>query len=396
MIIARELLRHLKSLAQQFPVVAVMGPRQSGKTTIAKEAFPSYNYVTLEDLDRRAEAKEDPRRFFASHAAAPGLILDEVQQVPELFSYLQGIVDQTQQPGRFILTGSQNFLLHEKISQTLAGRIALLTLLPLTIHELQQAALLPSTLEEVMYKGLYPRLYRQDINPTIWFSNYNATYIEKDVRQLTNLTDVISFQRFLKLCAARTGSLLNYTELARDADINVATTKKWLSILESSYIIKLLYPYYKNYNKRVIKSPKLYFYDTGLVCALLGIRESQDLFIHPMRGALFETLIITELFKSFFNQAQIPNLYFWRDMQGHEIDCVIERSLDNLISIEIKSGMTINSGFFKGLIEWQTIAQQPTTQSYIIYAGSTAHEYSHGHVLPWTQVRTIARTFSNS
>jgi uncharacterized protein len=389
MLIQREIQSHLVKLVSQYPVVAVMGPRQSGKTTLVRESFPHYSYVTLEDIDRRLEAKEDPRRFFASFSSGSGLILDEIQEAPELFSYMQGIVDQVKRPGQFVITGSQNFLLHEKISQTLAGRIALLTLLPLTVDELTRAQILPATLEELLLKGMYPRPYVNKLDPQLWFSNYSATYVERDVRQLINVTDILSFQRFLKLCAARVGNIINYADLARDCDISPHAAKKWLSVLEASYLIKLLYPYYKNFNKRVIKSPKLYFYDTGLVCSLLGIRSPDELFLHSMRGPIFESFIISEFFKYTYNQVRVPHFYFWRDIQGHEIDCLAEKSYDTLVPIEIKSGMTITSDFFKGLLAWQEVTKQAPLHSYVIYANITKHEYRHAQVIPWNEVKSV-------
>ena len=333
--------------------------------------------------------KEDPRRFFATYAQRQGLIIDEIQAVPELLSYMQGIVDQAYRPGFFIITGSQNFLMHEKITQTLAGRIVLLTLLPLSAAELRDAKLLPDTPEQIMVKGLYPRVYAQPINFTLWFSSYIATYVERDVRQVLKIGDVTSFQKFLRLCAARVGNILNYAEIARDCDISPNTAKAWLSVLEASYIIKLLQPYYNNFNKRVIKSPKLYFYDTGLVCSLLGIRDAQELYTHPMRNSIFETFVISELFKYYYNSALVPQIYFWRDIQGHEIDCIIEKSYNKLIPIEIKSGMTVNADFFKGLLEWNTISGQSGEIAYIVYAGSTNQHRKNGEILAWNNIKHI-------
>lgn len=386
MYIERDLERHLKTMATQFPVVALLGPRQSGKTTMAKKTFPDYTYVSLEDLDLRMIAKEDPRGFLAAHSLNKGVIIDEIQEVPELLSYMQGIVDQSYKPGFFIITGSQNFLLYEKISQTLAGRIALLTLLPLSIHELTKASLLPSCVEELLIKGEYPRIYAQPIDPEVWRTNYINTYIEKDVRQILQISNVIQFQKFIKLCAARIGNLVNYSDLARDADISPNTAKAWLSILESSYIIKLLYPYYKNFNKRVIKSPKLYFYDTGLACSLLGIKNAEELAMHPFKGALFESLVISELFKFNFNKNSQPSLYFWRDVQGHEIDILIEKSIMHLIPIEIKASQTVTHNFFKGVSQWHEITSQSDTSSYIVYGGEQKLFKSPAHIYSWSML----------
>ncbi len=389
MIFKRTLTPLIKKAAQQYPVVGLMGPRQSGKTTLVKKTFPTYTYITMEDLETRASALEDPRKFFATYDLAPGLIIDEIQEVPALFSYLQGIVDASPRRGFYVITGSQNFLLHEKITQTLAGRIALFTLLPLTVEELHGISTYTSlSLENILYSGLYPRIYAEHMDVDFWFANYIATYVERDVRQIIKVSDVNSFQKFIKLCAARTGSLLNYADLARDCDISPNTAKAWISILETSYIITLLQPYHENFNKRIIKSPKLYFYDTGLVCALLGIRTAQDLFVHPMRGQLFETLIISELSKLFFNAGKRPPLSFWRDVQGHEIDCIIERSFQQLIPVEIKAGMTINNDFFKNIIQWQEMTLQ-TAMPYLIYAGKTKQLKSHGIALPWLSIREL-------
>ncbi len=383
----------LRAYAEQFPVVALMGPRQSGKTTLARAVFPDYRYITLEDLDRKAEAHEDPRKFFASLAHEKGVIIDEIQEVPELFSYMQGIVDQEYRPGYFIITGSQNFLMHEKITQTLAGRIALLTLLPLSIVELEKAHKLPQTLEEVLLKGFYPRLYAQNIDIHAWFTHYISTYIEKDVRQILGISNVIAFQRFLKLCAARIGNLVNYADLARDCDISPNTAKAWISVLETSYIIKLLYPYHNNFSKRLIKTPKLYFYDSGLVAAFLGIQHPKDLYSHPMRGALFESLIISDLFKYFYNVGRMPPLYFWRDVQGHEIDCIIEKSLHQLVPLEVKAGMTIRADFFKELAGWGAITGQAPEQGFLIYAGDSDHLRKFGNVISWRRIEKVTRTF---
>lgn len=388
MFIEREAGRQLKELAKQFPVVAVLGPRQSGKSTLTKASFPDYAYVSMENLAIRSRAQEDPEGFFATYASQPGLIIDEMQEAPELFSYLQGIVDQEYKPGRFIVTGSQNFLLHEKISQTLAGRIALLTLLPLTINELQASNLLPATLEELLFKGCYPRPYVQPFDIHQWFANYTSTYVEKDVRQITNITDVVAFQRFLILCAARVGNILNYAQIARDCDISPNTAKAWISLLESSYIITLLQPYYKNYNKRIIKSPKLYFYDTGLVCDLLGIQSARELHTHTIRGALFESLIVSQICKYRFNQGEKPHLYYWRDIQGHEIDCIIEKSHEEAVPLEIKSSMTMHKNFFKGLEDWNEITQQKSL-AYVVYAGKEDFLGTHGQTYSWVHLREM-------
>ena len=392
MIIKRDLMPMLQNLAKQFPVVAIMGPRQSGKTTLAKMTFPEYVYVSLEDLDKRAIAQVDPRGFLDAYSRHKGVIIDEIQEVPELLSYMQGVVDKEYRPGYFIITGSQHFLMYEKVTQTLAGRIALLTLLPLSLNELKQAGIIPATLEAMLIKGAYPRLYSQAISGSIWCANYISTYIEKDVRQVLHVTDIVAFQRFLKLCAARTGNLLNYSSLARDADISPNTAKAWISILEASYIIKLLQPYYVNFNKRVIKAPKLYFYDTALVCSLLGIRTEEDLQMHPLKGSLFESFVMSELFKYNYNRSEVPNLYFWRDVQGHEIDGIIELSSETIIPLEIKSGMTITKDFFKGLSDWSEITQQMDLAAYVVYGGTDNLVRQQYRVFAWRELPAMLDT----
>ena len=387
MTIQREISEHLKALATQFPVIAIMGPRQSGKTTLAKITFPDYAYVSLEELDQRLKAKDDPRGFLAAYSHRSGVVIDEVQEVPELLSYMQGIVDQAYRPGFFVLTGSQHFLMYEKITQTLAGRIALLTLLPLSVTELQSADLLPASIDDVLIKGFYPRPYVQPIDIQSWCSNYVSTYDEKDVRQVLKITDVLTFQRFLKLCAARVSNLVNFAELARDCDISPHTAKEWVSVLETSFIIKLLAPYHKNYSKRMIKSPKLYFYDTALVCSILGIKTAEELALHPIKGALFESFVISEIFKYSYNHNAQPQIYFWRDTQGHEIDCMIEKSFGNVVPVEIKSGMTIKDDFVKGLNGWKEMTEQPDLSSYVVYGrDDIMSTFKKTNIVGWSSI----------
>ena len=386
MYIKRIIQSHLKRLSEQFPAIAIMGPRQSGKTTLSRETFPEHTYVSLENLDTRKMAQEDPRGFLATYANRKGVIIDEIQEVPELFSYLQEILDQAYRPGYFILTGSQHFLLYEKITQSLAGRIALLTLLPLSVSELREAGMLGQDPESLLIKGFYPRLYAQNIDVQTWCDNYISTYVERDVRQVLKISDVMTFQRFLKLCAARVGNLLNYAELARDCDMSPNTAKAWLSILEASYIVKLLSPYHKNFNKRIIKTPKLYFYDTSLVCALLGIRTAHDLSLSTFRGAIFESYVISEILKYSYNNNERPQIYFWRDVQGHEIDCVIEKSFNEVVPVEIKARRTVSDDFFKGLLDWQSITDQPESISYVVYGGHENMTRRNGRIFGWNTI----------
>lgn len=387
-VIKRQITDEFLALLTQFPAVGVVGPRQSGKTTLVKSCLPDYAYVTMEDLDKRAMALADPRLFFASYDDAPGLIIDEIQEAPELLNYMQGIIDQAYRPGRFVITGSQNLLVHEKVSQTLAGRIASLTLLPLAVSELKQANLLPNSLEETLVKGFYPRLYDQPIDIETWFANYISNYVERDVRQVINLANLVTFQRFLKLCAGRVGQLLNYTSLANDCGISPNTARAWISILQASYILYLVPPYFKNLNKRVIQTPKLHFYDTGLCCALLEISSSRQLFNHYLRGPIFESFVMSELAKYIANRGKRAQLHFWRDVQGNEVDAMVERA-DTLLPIEIKSGLTIDNSFFDGLRYWNTLKGHETERGFLVYGGTERPQHATADILGWQDVQTI-------
>jgi len=370
----------LKKLAQQFKALAVIGPRQSGKTTLVKYTFPDKVYVSLENPDIRSFALSDPKGFL--HQYPQGAILDEVQRLPELFSYLQQILDENETKGLFILTGSNNFLLQENISQSLAGRIAYLTLLPFSHSEI--SGLSVNSINEILFKGLYPPLYNQNIDIDIWYQNYIRTYIERDVRQLKNINNLNTFERFVRLCAGRTGQILNMSSLAIETGVDHKTIQSWISVLESSFIIYRLQPHYKNFNKRLVKMPKLYFYDTGLASHLLNIQTVEQMSIHPFRGALFENFIINELIKMRFNEAKKHHLYYWRDNTGHEID-IISENANQLIPIEIKSGQTITSDYFKGLDFWNKIANQKG--GYVIYSGDQIQNRSNGvSVIPWNQI----------
>lgn len=390
MFIKRLISGKIKEFSKQYPVVAITGPRQSGKTTLVKQLFPQHVYVTLEDLDLKAKVQSDPRGFLASHGQGHGLIIDEAQEVPELFSYIQGIVDDEKKDGFFILTGSQNFLLHEKITQSLAGRVALFTLLPLSVQELQQAGIASALAEEQIQKGFYPKTYEKKITDLNYFyMTYISTYVERDVRAVLQITDLVSFQKFMKLCAARIGNIINFAELARDCDISPKTAKAWLSVLEASYIIKLVYPFYKNFSKRLIKSPKLYFVDTGLACHLLGIKSSQDLFIHEMRGSLFESMIMMELSKIYFNRAEMPPLYFWRTVQGQEIDCIVEKSYAVQIPVEIKASVTMRTDFAANIAQWEVITGKPVDHSYVVYAGNQYFGGKGAHFIAWNALEKM-------
>lgn len=375
-------------LASKFPIVGILGPRQSGKTTLVREAFPGYYYTNLENLNQRELAKSDPPYFLQSYQKNGGLIIDEIQHAPELFSYLQLDVDEHGGEGRFILTGSQNFLMNEKISQTLAGRIAICDLLPLSMGELKDANLLSHDLDTAIFKGGYPRIFAKDLDPVDWHTNYIRTYLERDVRQMKNVIELSTFQRFLKLCAGRIGQVVNFSDLGRDCGISYQTTKAWISLLEASFILFMLPPYYKNYNRRLVKSKKLYFYDTGLACSLLQIERADQIFQHYLRGALFESFVIADLLKQRLHQGKQSNLFFWRDDKGHEVDCILE-SGQKLIPIEIKSAHTINKGFFQDLIYFCELSNTPSQEAYLIMGGEEDQTWREGHVRGWQSILNL-------
>ena len=380
--IARLAASKIGQLAATFKSVAVTGPRQSGKTTLAKSLFPGKAYLSLENPDVRRFALEDPRGFLSRYQS--GAIFDEVQRAPELFSYLQEVLDESPESGRFILTGSNNFLLQQNISQTLAGRVAILTLLPFSTEELYDKGNNVPDENQIIFKGLYPPIYEPGIPPEDWFPNYLRTYIDRDVRQIKNITDLIVFERFIRLLAGRNGQELNLTSLAVDTGVDTKTVQSWIGVLESSFIIYLLRPHYKNFNKTLIKRPKVYFYDTGLVCSLLGISQAGQLPLHPLRGALFESLVVTELVKQRTNAGKPVNLYYWRDKTGHEVDIVIDNGL-SLIPVEIKAGKTVNNEFFGNIIYWNKLSG--ATTGYIAYAGNQIEERSNGiTVLNWFEL----------
>ncbi|WP_373493449.1 ATP-binding protein [Aquiflexum sp.] len=379
--IAREAEKELRLLSKQFKAVAVVGPRQSGKTTLTRALFPSKTYVSLENPDTRQFAEQDPRGFLAQYTE--GAILDEAQRVPAIFSYLQQLLDESNAAGRFILTGSNNFLLQQNIVQSLAGRLAYLYLLPFSVNELKSGDLLPKTLNEMLFTGSYPPVFQQEIAPEKWFPNYIKTYVERDVRLIKNISNLGDFERFLRLCAGRVGQLLNKSSLGIEVGVDSKTIDAWLTILESSFIIHLLKPHHQNFNKRLVKMPKLYFHDTGLVCALLGIQNPLQIQTHPLRGSLFENFVIGEFIKMQYNLGNQGRLYFWRDNKGNEIDLIIDNG-DKLYPIEIKAGQTITQTYFKGINFWNNLTT--TTGGTIIYAGDMEQKRSNGiEVKPWFQ-----------
>lgn len=388
MSIARDIQQELLKAAKEYPVLAILGPRQSGKTTVARMTFPNHSYVLLEEPDMLEFALSDPRGFLKQYANQEGLIIDEAQHAPQLFSYIQGIVDADPIPGRFILTGSQNFYLNEQISQTLAGRVNISTLLPLSVREIKSGLKLPDSYENLLFEGQYPKVIAQKIDAHKWYLNYIHTYIERDVRQIKNITDLHLFQKFLALCAGRIGQVVNWAELGRDCGITTKTVTSWISLLEASYLIFLLYPHHENFNKRLVKSPKLYFYDSGVACALLKIRSQEQLTTHYLKGSLFESFALSELIKSTFNQGLIPHLYFWAIQSGYEVDCLLEKD-NELIPIEIKCSETINSKFFEGLIYWCKLASKDPNRGYLVYGGKERQKRSHGTVIGWDAVDEI-------
>lgn len=384
--ITRAVKSKLTALATKFPIVAVLGPRQSGKTTLVRSAFPEMGYVSLEDLDARNLAASDPRAFLAMHAGR-GVIIDEAQRAPDLFSYIQTRVDETGHPGQFILTGSQNILLQQNLSQTLAGRVAILRLLPFALSELPQP-LSPRTPEDYLFTGSYPRIYDQQISPTDWYPNYIRTYVERDVRLIKNIPDLSAFQTFVRMCAGRIGQVLNLSSLGNDCGITHNTAKAWLSILEATYIAFRLKPYHHNLGKRLIKMPKLYFYDTGLACSLLGIQDSAQLATHYLRGPLFESMVLSELIKDRFNRGLDANLSFWRDKTGNEVDCIIE-SVGSDIPVEVKSGRTISTDFFTGLDYWRMLTGSPSAKAFLVYGGDADQPRTKATVLSWRNAASI-------
>lgn len=378
--IPRQATSTLQRLAKGFPILALTGPRQSGKTTLAKHVFAQKAYVSLENPDELEFANTDPRRFLARFDQ--GAILDEVQRCPALLSWLQTLVDERGVMGDFVLTGSAQFELIAGITQSLAGRVGRIELLPLSTEELKAANKLPNDLNTMLLQGGYPSLYDRDVSPQDWFGNYIATYIERDVRQLIAVRDLSQFQRFVKMCAARSGQLLNLTSLGADCGLSANTAREWLSVLEASYLVTRLQPHHQNFGKRLIKSPKLYFLDVGLMAWLLGIRDANTLDTHAARGALFETFVVSELIKQRFNQGQASDLYFWRDSAGHEVDVLLETPT-GLQAIEIKSGSTFATDWIKSLKKWQTLAGGDALTPQLIFGGTGLYEREDCKVMGW-------------
>lgn len=378
--IERDIAGRLLFLIEKFPIVTLTGPRQSGKSTLLKNILTDYHYVSLEDPDLMAFARDDPRSFIRTYADKT--IIDEVQRVPALFSYLQTHTDLAGREGMYCLAGSHNFLLMESISQSLAGRTAILKLLPFSHSEMCNAKILPKTTDEEIFYGSYPRIFDKSIAPTDYYPPYIQTYLERDVRTLKNIGNMTDFLRFTQLCAGRIGQLLNLSSLANDCGISVSTASAWLSILETSYICYTLRPDHRNYTKRLIKTPKLYFYDTGLACALLGIRSAMQVNTHYLRGALFENLVINEFVKTSLHRGQEPILSFWRDKTGLEIDLMRYCGEETEV-YEIKSSATYSSDFFKNLTKWAKLSGFRPEQCHVIYDGEMDLTTTEGHVHAW-------------
>lgn len=380
--ITRNVEQTIRTLLRGFPIVTLTGPRQSGKTTLAKAVLADRPYVSLEDPDIRLAAQDDPRSFLGRFPG--GAVLDEVQRCPALLSYLQTTVDADGRMGLFILTGSQQFGLLSGISQSLAGRTAFVELLPFSLSELARAGKLPADVDTMLLSGCYPPIYDRDVPTSAWFAAYVTAYVERDVRQLLKIQELETFQRFVRLCAGRTGQLLNLSSLATDCGITHNTAKAWISVLEASYLVFLLRPHHISFNKRLVKMPKLYFYDAGLVSWLLGIRTTQQLETHPLRGNIFETFVISELVKARLNRGERPDLHFWRDSNGHEIDVIVEHGT-KLMPVEIKSGRTVTPDFFAGLEKWNTLAGDTAMTPALVYGGDESFMHKEMNVVGWKE-----------
>jgi uncharacterized protein len=378
--IERQIITSINALKDKYPVIAVTGPRQSGKTTLLKNLFPNYRYLSLEDPNLRDFAQTDPKGFLNIYNEK--IIFDEVQRVPHLFSYLQSIVDTSGQMGQFILSGSQNFHLLAQITQSLAGRVALFKLLPFDFRELSKHQLLPEHYADALIRGFYPALFDRNIPSTIFYANYIQTYVERDITELINIRDTRIFRTFMGLCASRVGQLVNLSSLAIECGVSQPTIKSWLSILESSYILFQLSPFYQNFSKRIVKSPKLYFYDTGLLCHLLSIKDTHSLMNNPLKGNLFENFIIAEAQKQNHHQYKHQDFYFWRDTNGNEVDLLIPNGIAFDI-FEIKASQTVLSEQFKGLDYMESIAQQAIASKTLIYGGQEHQQRTNYTVKGW-------------
>src|SRR6056297_2969734 len=382
--IDREIEQEIQTLRHEFPIIAILGPRQSGKTTLSKKIFPEYEYVSLEDIDNREFAQNDPRGFLSRFDT--NIIFDEIQRVPHLMSYLQTHADQQSENGKLVITASHNFLLMEQISQSLAGRVGITTLLPFTTSELKPRGL---SLNELLYSGMYPRIYDQHIRPETFYKNYISTYIEKDVRQIKRITDLDAFMNFIRILAGRTGQELNLSSISEDCGISHNTVKEWISVLEASFIIYRIRPYHKNYNKRIVKNPKIYFTDTGLVCNLLGIRKTDEIDYHFLKGNIFETFVVNEFIKYNFNYGEKLQLYYWRDNHQKEMDLIVDIGTQNY-GVEIKSGKTLQEKYFDGLAYWAKLSGTRPSSLFLIYGGQENLVRNQMNVVSWKDIKEKA------
>lgn len=382
--VKRQIVSQITYLKEKFPILAVTGPRQSGKTTMLKSLFPDYKYISLENPDNRSFAEKDPNGFFEIYGEK--VIFDEVQQVPKLFSYMQSIVDETGQMGQFILSGSQNFHLMANITQSLAGRVAIFKLLPFDFKELKEANLLSDDYAVNMVKGFYPAIYDRDITAKVYYDNYIQTYIERDISAILNIKDIKTFRNFIGLCAARAGQVLNLSSLANECDISQPTAKSWITVLETSFIVFLLQPYHKNFSKRIVKSPKLYFYDSGLLSHLLRMSDPIKIKSNPKKGHIFENMIVSEYLKQSYHRGLQNDFFYWRDAVGHEVD-LLRISDDGLEVIEIKATETILPEVFNGLTYFEKIAQEEDiSRKTLLYAGRENQKRSVAQVLSWKDI----------
>ncbi len=375
--IDRQIEKEILLLKNEFPIIAILGPRQSGKTTLSQKVFPQYEYVSMEDMDIREYAENDPRGFLNRYKK--NVIFDEIQRTPTLISYLQTHVDKYKENGKIVITGSHNFLLMEQISQSLAGRAGITKLLPFSYEELK---LFENNLSEILFKGTYPRIYDQNIRSEVFYKNYISTYIEKDIRQIKQINKLDNFIKFMKVLAGRTGQELNASNIGDECGITYNTIIEWISILEASYLVYKVRPFHKNYNKRIVKNPKIYFTDTGLVCSLLGIRKKEELDFHYLRGNIFETFIVSEFIKSRYNLGEKYEIYFWRDNHQKEIDLIIDFGIKQF-GIEIKSSETIQEKHFSGLEYWKNLAGKQPEEMYLIYAGKDNSVRNGMNVISW-------------
>ncbi len=378
--IERQIRKELLRSADEYPIVTLTGPRQSGKTTILKSAFPDYDFVSLEDMDMRQLASEDPRGFLERYPDRT--IIDEIQRVPSLLSYLQTHTDNEGRNGMYILSGSQNLALLSAVDQSLAGRTAVLRLLPLSHSEMLAAGIIPASADEEIFRGGYPRIYDKKIRPSRYYSNYFETYVERDIRSIQKIADLDRFIRFTCLCAGRIGQMLNMSSLATECGISAAAAGDWISVLRACYVVYLLKPDYRNYSKRLVKTPKLYFHDTGLACSLLEITDSSMIRNHYMRGKLFENLVVNEFLKSGYNSGAMPRLSFWRDSNGVEVDLIDTiNGMPN--AVEVKSGKTYSDDFFSNLRKWRLYSGSSPDVCSVIYDGDADLQTKEGHLVSW-------------